>query len=140
MPASIAHPAAAPARDRVVAGGCAILGLISLFTAVAMALDPSGFLDEVGGFGAVNEHLTRDIATWSATLGVTLIAAARLAAWRVPILAFAALQSALHAVNHAFDADLADPGWKGWATVALLAAVTAVTVWLLVAARREERA
>ncbi len=105
-----------------------------------MTLDPAGFIDEVGGFGAVNEHLVRDVATWSATLGVALVIAARAAAWRVPILAFAVLQGTLHTVNHAFDADLADPGWKGWATVGLQAAVTAVTAWLLVAGRREERA
>ncbi len=128
------------ARDRVIAPGCGALGALVLLTALAMALDPAGFIDEAGGFGAVNEHLVRDVATWSATLGVALLTAARLAAWRVPILAFAVLQGALHTVNHAFDADLADPGWKGWATVGLQAAVTTVTAWLLVAARREERA
>lgn len=131
---------ASPARERVIALGCAVLGAAALLIALAMALDPSGFLDDVGGFGAVNEHLTRDLATWSAALGVTLLAAARLAPWRVPILAFAVIQGALHTINHAFDADLADPSWKGWANVALLGAVTAVTAWLLVAAHREERA
>ena len=130
----------ASARERVIALGCGALGTLALLTALAMTLDPAGFIDEVGGFGAVNEHLVRDVATWSATLGVTLLAAARLATWRVPILAFAVVQGALHTVNHAFDADLADPGWKGWATVGLQAAVTAVTAWLLVAAHREERA
>lgn len=131
---------ATSARERVVAAGCALLGVVSLLAAFTMAVDPAGFLTEVGGFGAVNEHLVRDIATWSATLGITLVAAARLASWRVPILAFALVQSVLHMVNHAFDADLADPGWKGWGTVVLLAAMTLVTAWLLAAARREERA
>ncbi len=134
----IAHPASA--RERVIALGCGALGALSLLTALAMAIDPAGFIDEVGGFGAVNEHLVRDVATWSATLGACLLAAARLAAWRVPILAFAVLQGALHSVNHAFDADLADPGWKGWATVGLQAVVTVVTACLLVAAHRQERA
>ena len=128
------------ARGRVIAFGCAALGAVSLLTALLMAVDPAGFLDEVGGFGAVNEHLVRDVATWSATLGVTLVAAARIPSWRVPILAFAVLQGVLHAVNHMADADLADPGWKGWGTVAVLAAVTALTAWLLVAAHREDRA
>lgn len=140
MTTSTAISQPASARERVIAFGCAALGAVSLLTALFMAVDPAGFLDEVGGFGAVNEHLVRDVATWSATLGVTLVAAARIATWRVPILAFALLQGVLHAVNHAFDADLADPGWKGWGTVVLLAAVVAVTAWLLVAARAEERA
>ena len=140
MSSRTAAPATPSPRERVIAGGCTALGAVSLITSVVMTVDPAGFLDEVGGFGAVNEHLVRDLATWSATLGVTLLAAARLAAWRVPILAFAFLQGALHTINHAFDADLADPDWKGWANVALLASVTLVTAWLLVAARREERA
>ena len=126
-------------RERTVAAGCVVLGAASLLTALAMVADPRGFLDEVGGFGAVNAHLVRDVATWSATLGCTLLAAARIASWRVPILSFALLQRVLHLVNHAFDADLADPGWKGWGTVVLLGAVALVTAWLLVAARREER-
>lgn len=140
MTTSTTLPAAASARERVIALGCAALGTISLLTAIAMTVDPAGFLDEVGGFGAVNEHLVRDVATWSATLGATLLAAARLAAWRVPILAFALLQGALHTVNHAFDAGIAEPAWKGWATVGLLAGITLVTGWLLVAAQREQRA
>lgn len=140
MSTSTVLPRAASARGHVIAIGCAALGSLSLLTAAAMVIDPAGFLDEVGGFGAVNEHLVRDVGTWSATLGVTLLTAARLPSWRVPILAFAVLQGALHIVNHGFDADLADPGWKGWGTVALLAAVTLVTAWLLVAAVREARA
>ena len=44
---------------------------------------------------AVQVHLVRDVATWSATLGCTLLAAARIASWRVPILSFALLQGVL---------------------------------------------
>lgn len=140
MTTSTALPAAATARERVIATGCAALGILSLLTAAAVTVDPAGFLGEVGGFGAVNEHLVRDVATWSATLGAALLVAARLAAWRVPILAFAVLQGVLHMVNHVFDAGIAEPGWKGWATVGLLAGITLVTAWLLIAAQREERA
>lgn len=140
MSTSTATSPRAGSREHAIAAGCALLGAASLLTALAMVADPAGFLDEVGGFGAVNAHLVRDVATWSATLGVTLLAAARLASWRVPILSFALLQGVLHMVNHAFDADLADPGWKGWGTVGLLAAVALVTAWLLVAAHREGRA
>jgi len=138
MTTSIAEGAATP-RERVIAAGCAALGVLSLVTALAMALDPSGFIEEVGGFGAVNEHLVRDLATYSAAVGVGLLVVWRVPSWRVPVLAFATLQTALHTVNHVFDADLADPGWKGWGTAALLAALTVVTGWLTLAAHREER-
>lgn len=138
MNTSTAGARPSSARDRMIGIGCAILGALALVTALTMAVDPAGFLDGAGGFGTVNEHLVRDLATWTATLGVTLLAAARIASWRVPLLAFAALQGALHAINHAFDADLADPGWKGWGTVAVQLALTGVIVWLLVAAHRQE--
>lgn len=119
--------------------GCAALGVVSMLTAFTMVLDPAGFLDSVGGFGASNDHLVRDFATWSAALGATLVAAARIPSWRVPILAFAVIQGTLHAANHSFDAGLAEPGWKGWGNVALQAAVVLVSAWLLLLARREER-
>lgn len=124
-------------RERAIGMGCAVLGVLWLATALAMALDPSGFIEQAGGFGAVNEHLVRDLATYSAAVGAGLLVAWRTPSWRVPVLAFATLQTALHAVNHVFDADLADPGWKGWGTAVVLAALTLVTAWLLVAAHQE---
>lgn len=126
-------------RPAMVGFGCAALGALALLTALTMTVDPAGFLDEAGGFGAGNDHLVRDLATWTASLGATLLAAARLASWRVPILAFATIQGTLHAANHAFDVGLADPAWKGWGNVVLQAGIVAVTAWLLVAAYREER-
>ena len=116
------------------------LGAVSLLTALVMAADPAGFLDEVGGFGAVNEHLVRDVATWTAAQAVILLGAVRMRSWRVPALVFAVIQGTLHTINHVLDADLADPAWKGWLDVALVAGLTLVARWLLVAARREERA
>jgi hypothetical protein len=124
-------------RGRAIALGCAALGALWLATALAMAVDPAGFIDQAGGFGAVNEHLVRDLATYSAAVGAGLLIAWRVPSWRVPVLAFATLQTALHTVNHMFDADLADPGWKGWGNAAVLAALTLVTAWLMVAAHRE---
>jgi hypothetical protein len=124
-------------RDRIIAAGCAVLGGLSLLTATAMAVDPAGFLDGAGGYGTANDHLVRDLASWSAALGVCLLIAARAPAWRLPVLTVAALQTALHTVNHIADADLADPGWKGWATAVLLASVAGVTAWLAFAARAQ---
>lgn len=129
---------AVSARERVIGIGCAALGALWLATAFAMAVDPAGFIEQAGGFGAVNEHLVRDLATYSAAVGAGLIVAWRVASWRVPVLAFATLQTALHAVNHVLDADLADPGWKGAGNAIVLAALTLVTAWLMLAAHREE--
>lgn len=129
---------AVSARERVIGIGCATLGALWLATAFAMAVDPAGFIEQAGGFGAVNEHLVRDLATYSAAVGAGLIVAWRVASWRVPVLAFATLQTALHAVNHVLDADLADPGWKGAGNAIVLAALTLVTAWLMLAAHREE--
>lgn len=140
MTTTTAAPQARTHRDVAIRAGLAVLGASSLLTALLMVADPSGFLNEVGGFGAANDHLVRDIATWAAAYGAALLASVRLVAWRVPVLALGVIQGVLHAVNHLADAGIASPSWKGLANVAVLGGVTLVTLWLLVAARREERA
>ncbi len=127
-------------HETVIRASLAILGGTSLLTALLMTVDPSGFLDEVGGFGAANDHLVRDVATWAAAYGAALLVAVRHSSWRVPVLALGVLQGVLHSVNHLADEGLASPAWKGMANVAILAGVTLVSVWLLVVIRREERA
>ena len=133
-------PAVTSHRETAIRVGLAVLGVSSVLTAFLMVADPSGFLDEVGGFGAANDHLVRDVATWVAAYGGALLLAVRLASWRVPVLALGVAQGILHAVNHLADAGIATPSWKGLTNVAVLGGITLVTAWLLVAARREERA
>ena len=140
MTTTTAAPAAHSHRETAIRAGLAVLGASSLLTALLMVADPSGFLDEVGGFGAANDHLVRDVATWVAAYGGALLLAVRLASWRVPVLALGVAQGILHAVNHLADAGIATPSWKGLTNVAVLGGITLVTAWLLVAARREERA
>jgi len=140
MTTTTAAPAAHSHRETAIRAGLAVLGASSLLTALLMVADPSGFLDEVGGFGAANDHLVRDVATWVAAYGAALLIAVRLLSWRVPVLALGVAQGVLHAVNHLADAGIASPSWKGLANVAVLGGITLVTAWLLVAARREERA
>jgi hypothetical protein len=141
MSTTTAAPAGAHShRETAIRAGLAVLGASSLLTALLMVADPSGFLDEVGGFGAANDHLVRDVATWVAAYGAALLVAVRLVSWRVPVLALGVAQGVLHAVNHLADAGIASPSWKGLANVAVLGGITLVTAWLLVASRREERA
>lgn len=141
MTTTTAEPAAAHShRETAIRAGLAVLGASSLLTALLMVADPSGFLDEVGGFGAANDHLVRDVSTWVAAYGAALLLAVRLVSWRVPVLALGVAQGVLHAANHVADAGIASPSWKGAVNVAVLGGITLVTAWLLVAARREERA
>ncbi len=74
---------------------------------------PGSFFSQVGPFGVRNDHYLRDVATWSFALGVLALLAAARPAWRLPVLALAAVQSGLHAVNHVVDAGDADPSWIG---------------------------
>ena len=77
------------------------------FTAMGLwaAADPRSFTDVVADFGAYNPHLIHDYAAASLAFGVGLLAAARLVAWRVPVLALAVLWNGFHAVSHIADVE-----------------------------------
>jgi hypothetical protein len=84
--------------------GLIVLAVTNLALALWMVGDPGGFFDQVGGFGTQNDHYIRDVATWNAALGATALVAVWQPSWRLPVLAFAAVQFTLHAVNHIADA------------------------------------
>jgi len=123
--------------DRVGAGLLA-LGAGQLALGAWQILSPGTFYDVVAGFGARNDHDLRDVATFYLALGVAMLVATRRRSWRVPVLALAAVQYGLHAVNHLVDVGDADPGWVGPADLVSLALVGAVLAWLLRAAWRAE--
>ena len=116
-----------------------ILGGAPLVTAIVMIVDPAGFIEGVGGFGAVNEHLVRDLATWTLVYGAALLVSAWRPGWRVPVLAIGVAQGVLHVINHVSDAGLADPDWKGTANTLAFAGLVIVTAALLAAAIRQRR-
>jgi len=132
-------PRSEPLVDRAMAPGLAVLAIVQLVLAVWMVADPSSFFDNVGGFGARNDHYLRDVATFEAALGVCAAIAVRRASWRVPVLAFAVVQFTLHAINHVADAHAAVASTSGWADAIELAAGAAVLGWLLWGAIRAER-
>jgi hypothetical protein len=107
--------------------------VLGLWQAVA----PGPFYDAIGPFGPRNDHYTRDAATWSLALGIALLLAGRRPSWRVPVLALATFQSALHAINHLVDIGDADPSWAGPFDFVALAALTFALAWLLARAARE---
>jgi hypothetical protein len=57
--------------------------------------------------------------------------AVRRAGWRVPVLAVAFLQYALHSVNHLIDVGEADPEWLGPANLVAVALTALLLGWML---------
>jgi hypothetical protein len=111
--------------------------LLSAFAAVQVLigaglwLTPGFFHDEIGPFGERNDHYMGDLATWYLALGAAAFLAVRRSGWRVPVLAMAFLQSALHSVNHLIDVGEADPGWLGPANLVSLLLATLLLGWML---------
>jgi hypothetical protein len=108
-----------------------ILGVSQLGLGALMALAPGAFFEALGDFGARNDHYLRDVATFYMALGIVLLVTVGRPAWRAPVLAFGALQYALHALNHLLDVGDADPGWIGPFDFASLAVVAGVFLYAL---------
>lgn len=114
------------------------IGAILLAQAAWMVASPATFTSALADFGPRNDHLLRDGATIVAALGIALLVAARRPSWRVPVLFVGSLQSALHALNHLVDVDLARTALMGWFDVLSLAALAVLLGVLAGRARREE--
>lgn len=125
-----------PDPDPTTRTAVTALGLYQLLLGAWMAVAPGSFHRVVAPFGPRNDHDLRDMATWELALAGVALTAARRPAWRVPVLAVAALHFALHALNHLLDVGDADPGWVGPADLAVLAAGA---VLLVLALRRAGR-
>ena len=123
----------------VLAAGLALLGAYELALAIFMTVAPGTFHSAIGPFGSTNDHYLRDLATYNAALGAGAVIAVRRAAWRIPVLALAVIQFALHSVNHLVDIDKADPTWVGYFDFFALALTTGLLVGLLALARANAR-
>lgn len=113
-----------------VAAGLLAFGVLELLLALAMAASPHAFFRAIGPFGAYNAHYIRDVASFEAAIGVVLLIALRRPSWRVPALALATIQFALHSLNHLLDIGRAHPLWTGYFDFFSLAAATVVLGWL----------
>jgi hypothetical protein len=113
-----------------------ISAAVSVVTGALLWVTPGFFYDNVGPFGPRNGHYMGDVATFYLALGVAQYVAARRPSWRVPVLALAVVQSALHAINHLIDIGNADPGWLGPVDFAGIALATALLAWMLATAYR----
>jgi hypothetical protein len=113
-----------------------VFGVAQLVLGALLWLTPGFFHDEIGPYGPRNDHYMGDVATWYLALGALALAAVRRPAWRLPVLAFALLQNALHTINHLIDIGEADPEWLGPGNFVSLALTTALLGWLLTLAAR----
>ena len=109
----------------------AAFAAVQVLTGALLWLAPGFFHDEIGPYGARNDHYMGDLATWYLALGAAAFVALRRAAWRVPGLAVLFLQYALHSVNHLIDVGEAEPGWLGPANLVSLVLATLLLGWML---------
>ena len=130
------EPPSAALREDLVRAGLALLAAVDLGLAGFMAFAPHAFYTSIGPFGVANAHYVRDVASFYAAIGLAQAVALRLRGWRVPVLAIAAAQYALYALNHLLDIGRAHPAWTGYFDFASLAATALMTAWLLWLAAR----
>lgn len=114
-----------------------VFAVVQLVTGALLWLAPGFFYDQIGPFGARNDHYMGDVATFYLALGAVMLVAVRRPSWRVPVLALALVQYALHALNHLIDVGESDPGWVGPADFVALALGTILVAWML---RQEQEA
>ena len=117
----------------------ALFGAVQLVLGLLLWITPGFFFDEIGPYGARNDHYMGDLGTWYIALGVAALVAVRRPRWRVPVLALALVQNTLHVLNHAIDVGEADPEWLGPVNLVLIALTSVLLAWMLNAARDPAR-
>ncbi len=108
-----------------------VFALGQLVLGILLWVTPGFFYDEIGPFGARNDHYMGDVATFYLALGAVALVAVRRTSWRVPVLALALVQYALHSLNHLIDIGESDPGWVGPADFASLTLTAVLVAWML---------
>jgi hypothetical protein len=109
----------------------AAFAAVQVLTGALLWLAPGFFHEEIGPYGARNDHYMGDLATWYLALGAAAFVAVRESAWRVPVLALSFIQFALHSLNHLIDVGEAEPEWLGPANLISLVLTTLLLGWML---------
>ncbi len=124
--------------ERTLRTGVILLALPSLIAGLVALLAPETFFEQIGTYGARNDHYTGDAGAYLTAFGVALLIAAARPAWRVPLLLLGAGWYGLHALNHLFDIGEARSDARGIADTALIALGAVLHLYLarLAAARR----
>jgi uncharacterized membrane protein len=115
----------------------ALFGVAQIVLGLLLWLTPGFFFDEIGPYGVRNDHYMGDVASWYLALGAIALVAVQRASWRLPLLALAFLQYALHSLNHLIDVGEAHPEWLGPANLASLLLTCVLLGWMITAERRE---
>jgi hypothetical protein len=126
------------AADFMFEAGLIVLAAYNLVLALFMTIAPHTFFTAIGPFEELNRHYIRDVATYSAAMGVGAAVAIRRPSWRVPVIAISTIQFGLHTVNHLVDASSAHPQWTGWFDFLSLLAGTMLLAWMWRFAARED--
>jgi hypothetical protein len=95
-----------------------------------MFFAPGGFYDSLAEYPPENHHFIKDLATFYIALGVVLYISVRRRTWRVPVLFFATLEYAIHAINHLVDVGEAASDGKGWFNFFAITLLTLILVAL----------
>ena len=114
-------------------------GAGQLLLGVLLWITPGFFFDEIGPYGVRNDHYMADLATWYLALGAVALMSVRRVSWRVPVLALAFIQYALHSVNHLIDVGDAHPEWLGPANLVSLTLTAVLLAWMLNVEREQVR-
>ena len=100
-----------------------------------MFFAPGSFFSSLGNFGLKNTHYVKDTATFYIALGCVFYGSVRLRSWRTPVLVFATIEYAIHAINHLVDVGQAKTDLLGWfdffalALIALILAALTSFAW-----------
>lgn len=116
----------------------AFIGAYQVALGAFMVLAPGSFFEQIGPYGAQNDHYIRDGATFTVAIGLVLLVAAWRPRWRVAAIAGALFQYVLHSVNHLADIGAADPERLGPINFALLALGAGLLGWMFAAAVRDD--
>ena len=112
-----------------------IAAVYHLLLGAFMFFFPRAFYDSFGKFPPQNHHYIKDVATFYLALGFVFFVSVRARSWRTPVLVFAALEYALHALNHLIDVQDAASNFVGWldffviALIALIFGALASFAW-----------
>jgi hypothetical protein len=112
-----------------------VAAVYHLLLGAVMFFAPGAFYDTLGKFPPKNTHYIKDVSTFYIALGVVFFISVRRRSWRTPVLVFATLEYAIHAINHLVDVGDAASDLTGWfdffslALIALVFAALASFAW-----------
>jgi hypothetical protein len=112
-----------------------VAAVYHLLLGAFMFFAPGAFYDTLGEFPPENHHYIKDVSTFYIALGIVFFVSVRRRSWRTPVLTFAALEYALHAINHLIDVGDAATDLTGWfdffalAFIALILTALASFAW-----------